>query len=149
MSSENFSQKHCQTGPTCLIFFFLLPKKVGISYMRTWDSRELLVLNDTWPCFEMLKHPWFWFSFLNRIIWINVYLTMFSFAVMENYKNVPQYFYGLTPSQMDMFMTEDNPISRQSERVTEVISSKLPNLSSLYIQVAMISKRSPRITKSS
>ena len=74
---------------------------------------------------------------------------MFSFAVMENYKNVPQYFYGLSPSQMDMFMTEDNPISRQSERVTEVISSKLPNLSSLYIQVAMISKRSPRITKSS
>ena len=47
---------------------------------------------------------------------------MFSFAVMENYKNVPQYFYGLTTSQMDMFMTEDNPFTRQAERVTEVIS---------------------------
>ena len=41
------------------------------------------------------------------------------YGLMENYKNVPQYFYGLTPSQMDMFMTEDNPISQLSERVTE------------------------------
>ena len=47
-------------------------------------------------------------------------------GLMENYKNVPQFLffyfffiYGLTPSQIDMFMTEDNPISRQSERVTE------------------------------
>lgn len=44
-----------------------------------------------------------------------------SFAVAENFKNVPQYLYGLTPSQMDMFMTEDNPARRQSEKVTEVI----------------------------
>ena len=41
---------------------------------------------------------------------------------MENYKNVPQSLYGLTPSQMDMFMTEDNPIRRQSGSVTEVLS---------------------------
>ncbi|KAL1544317.1 endopeptidase Clp [Salvia divinorum] len=34
---------------------------------------------------------------------------------MENYKNVPQYLYGLSPTQMDMFMTEDNPVRRQSE----------------------------------
>ena len=39
---------------------------------------------------------------------------------MDNFKNVPQYLYGLSPSQMDMFMTEDNPVRRQSERVTEV-----------------------------
>lgn len=42
------------------------------------------------------------------------------FVVMDNFKNVPQYLYGLSPSQMDMFMTEDNPVRRQSERVTEV-----------------------------
>lgn len=41
----------------------------------------------------------------------------------DNYKNVPQYLYGLSASQMDMFMTEDNPVRRQSERVTEVLSS--------------------------
>lgn len=41
---------------------------------------------------------------------------------MDNYKNVPQYLYGLSPSQMDMFMTEDNPARRQSESVTEVSS---------------------------
>ncbi|KAG2270371.1 hypothetical protein Bca52824_064926 [Brassica carinata] len=28
---------------------------------------------------------------------------------MQNFKNVPQYFYGLNPAQMDMFMTEDSP----------------------------------------
>ncbi|KAM5549597.1 ATP-dependent Clp protease proteolytic subunit-related protein 1, chloroplastic [Rosa sericea] len=40
-------------------------------------------------------------------------------GLMDNYKNVPQYLYGLSPSQMDMFMTEDNPARRQSESVTE------------------------------
>ncbi|CAA2988888.1 ATP-dependent Clp protease proteolytic subunit-related 1, chloroplastic [Olea europaea subsp. europaea] len=40
-------------------------------------------------------------------------------GLMNNYKNAPQYLYGLTPSQMDMFMTEDNPVSRQAEKVTE------------------------------
>lgn len=39
---------------------------------------------------------------------------------MQNFKNVPQYFYGLNPSQMDMFMTEDSPVRRQAEKVTEV-----------------------------
>lgn len=38
---------------------------------------------------------------------------------MDNYKSAPQYLYGLSPSQMDMFMTEDNPARRQSEKVTE------------------------------
>ena len=42
---------------------------------------------------------------------------------MENYENVPQSLYGLTPSQLDMFMTEDNPVRRQSELVTEVLFS--------------------------
>ncbi|KAL2930268.1 ATP-dependent Clp protease proteolytic subunit-related protein 1 chloroplastic [Bienertia sinuspersici] len=46
---------------------------------------------------------------------------------MENFKNVPQYLYGLTPSQMDMFMTEDNPVCRQSERVTEQSISSASN----------------------
>lgn len=46
-------------------------------------------------------------------------------GLMENFKNVPQQLYGLTPSQMDMFMTEDNPVSRQSQKVTEeTISSR-------------------------
>lgn len=40
-------------------------------------------------------------------------------GLKENFKNVPQSLYGLTPSQMDMFMTEDNPVRRQSETVTE------------------------------
>ncbi|TXG64525.1 hypothetical protein EZV62_011519 [Acer yangbiense] len=43
-----------------------------------------------------------------------------SFVVMDNYKNAPQYLYGLSPAQMDMFMTEDNAIHRLSEKVTEV-----------------------------
>ncbi|KAL3814307.1 hypothetical protein ACJIZ3_015575 [Penstemon smallii] len=40
-------------------------------------------------------------------------------GLMDNYKNAPQYLYGLSPSQMDMFMTEDNPVRRQEEKVTE------------------------------
>ncbi|OAY39255.1 ATP-dependent Clp protease proteolytic subunit-related protein 1, chloroplastic [Manihot esculenta] len=40
-------------------------------------------------------------------------------GLMDNYKNVPQHLYGLTPSQLDMFMTEDNPVRQQSESVTE------------------------------
>ncbi|XWS62995.1 hypothetical protein CRYUN_Cryun06bG0058600 [Craigia yunnanensis] len=46
---------------------------------------------------------------------------------MKNFKNVPQYLYGLSPSQMDMFMTEDNPVRRQSERVTEESISSARN----------------------
>ena len=42
------------------------------------------------------------------------------FVVMDNYNNAPKHLYGLSPSQMDMFMTEDNPVRRQSEKVTEV-----------------------------
>ncbi|MCO5590603.1 hypothetical protein L7F22_044574 [Adiantum nelumboides] len=38
---------------------------------------------------------------------------------MDNFKNVPSSLYGLSPSQMDMFLTEDNPIKRSAERVTE------------------------------
>ncbi|KAL3651689.1 ATP-dependent Clp protease proteolytic subunit-related protein 1, chloroplastic [Castilleja foliolosa] len=48
-------------------------------------------------------------------------------GVMDNYKNTPQYLYGLTPSQMDMFMTEDNPVRRQSEKVTEDTISSANN----------------------
>ncbi|KAK6159215.1 hypothetical protein DH2020_006529 [Rehmannia glutinosa] len=40
-------------------------------------------------------------------------------GLMDNYKNTPQYLYGLKPSQMDMFMTEDNPVRQQAEKVTE------------------------------
>ena len=51
-----------------------------------------------------------------------------SFVVAENFKNVLQYLYGLMPSQMDMFMTEDNPARRHSEKVTEVINLVSINL---------------------
>lgn len=46
---------------------------------------------------------------------------------MDNYKSAPQYLCGLSPSQMDMFMTEDNPIRRQSEKVTEESISSARN----------------------
>ncbi|XP_076935270.1 ATP-dependent Clp protease proteolytic subunit-related protein 1, chloroplastic-like [Bidens hawaiensis] len=48
-------------------------------------------------------------------------------GLMDNYKNVPQYLYGLSPSQMDMFMTEDNPVRRQAESVTEETISSSHN----------------------
>ncbi|XP_044507310.1 ATP-dependent Clp protease proteolytic subunit-related protein 1, chloroplastic-like isoform X2 [Mangifera indica] len=48
-------------------------------------------------------------------------------GLTDNYKNVPQYLYGLSASQMDMFMTEDNPVRRQSERVTEESISSAQN----------------------
>ncbi|XXG63912.1 hypothetical protein AAC387_Pa05g1998 [Persea americana] len=48
-------------------------------------------------------------------------------GLMENYKNVPKSLYGLTASQMDMFMTEDNPASRQSQKVTEESISSARN----------------------
>ncbi|KAI4318434.1 hypothetical protein MLD38_032137 [Melastoma candidum] len=48
-------------------------------------------------------------------------------GLAENFKNVPRYLYGLTPSQMDMFMTEDNPVRRQSEKVTEESISSARN----------------------
>ncbi|XP_047072757.1 ATP-dependent Clp protease proteolytic subunit-related protein 1, chloroplastic-like [Lolium rigidum] len=40
-------------------------------------------------------------------------------GLMDNYKNVPQFLYGLSPSQMEMFMTDGNPYNRQSTKVTE------------------------------
>ncbi|KAI9110937.1 hypothetical protein K1719_018057 [Acacia pycnantha] len=40
-------------------------------------------------------------------------------GLMDNYKNVPQSLHGLTPFQIDMFMTEDNPVQRQTGIVTE------------------------------
>ncbi|KAJ9175164.1 hypothetical protein P3X46_013743 [Hevea brasiliensis] len=48
-------------------------------------------------------------------------------GLMDNYKNVPRHLYGLTPSQLDMFMTEDNPVRRQSESVTEESISSRKN----------------------
>lgn len=48
-------------------------------------------------------------------------------GLIENFKNVPQYLYGLSPTQMDMFMTEDNPARRQAERVTEETISSARN----------------------
>lgn len=46
---------------------------------------------------------------------------------MDNFKNAPKFLYGLSPSQMDMFMTEDNPASKQAERVTEDSISSAKN----------------------
>lgn len=42
-------------------------------------------------------------------------------GLMENFKNIPESLYGLNPSQMDMFLTEDSPIKRQADRVTEIV----------------------------
>lgn len=53
-------------------------------------------------------------------LWLSSY-SCFSFSVMENFKNVPKHLYGLSESQMDMFMTEDSLIAKQSEKVTEVV----------------------------
>lgn len=46
---------------------------------------------------------------------------------MDNFKNVPRHLYGLNSSQMDMFMTEDNPVRRQAEKVTEESISSARN----------------------
>ncbi|KAK3134689.1 hypothetical protein QOZ80_5BG0409480 [Eleusine coracana subsp. coracana] len=40
-------------------------------------------------------------------------------GLMDNYKNVPQFLYGLSPAQMEMFMNDDNPYNHQSQKVTE------------------------------
>ncbi|PKU73444.1 ATP-dependent Clp protease proteolytic subunit-related protein 1, chloroplastic [Dendrobium catenatum] len=48
-------------------------------------------------------------------------------GLMENFKNVPHHLYGLTASQLDMFMTEDNPVTRHQERVTEESISSARN----------------------
>ncbi|CAM6120454.1 unnamed protein product [Calypogeia fissa] len=45
-------------------------------------------------------------------------------GLKENFATFPKNMYGLNPTQMDMFMTEDSPMKRQSELVTaETISS--------------------------
>ncbi|PKA66137.1 ATP-dependent Clp protease proteolytic subunit-related protein 1, chloroplastic [Apostasia shenzhenica] len=48
-------------------------------------------------------------------------------GLMDNFKNIPRHFYGLSPSQLDMFMTEDNPARRQAEQVTEESISSARN----------------------
>ncbi|XP_010933602.1 ATP-dependent Clp protease proteolytic subunit-related protein 1, chloroplastic [Elaeis guineensis] len=48
-------------------------------------------------------------------------------GLMDNYKNASRYLYGLSASQMDMFMTEDNPVRRQAEKVTEESISSARN----------------------
>ncbi|OMO73899.1 ClpP [Corchorus capsularis] len=48
-------------------------------------------------------------------------------GLMDNFKNVPKSLYGLSPKQMDMFMTEDNPFRRQSESLTEESISSARN----------------------
>ncbi|KQK04587.1 ATP-dependent Clp protease proteolytic subunit-related protein 1, chloroplastic [Brachypodium distachyon] len=40
-------------------------------------------------------------------------------GLMDNYKNVPQFLYGLSPAQIEMFTNDDNPYNRQSKKVTE------------------------------
>ena len=66
-----------------------------------------------------MHFDYYWILALCSFLTFNYFL---SFVVMDNYKNTPQYLYGLTPSQMDMFMTEDNPVRRQAERVTQVLT---------------------------
>ncbi|XP_039126373.1 LOW QUALITY PROTEIN: ATP-dependent Clp protease proteolytic subunit-related protein 1, chloroplastic-like [Dioscorea cayenensis subsp. rotundata] len=48
-------------------------------------------------------------------------------GLMDNYKNAPSCLYGLSASQMDMFMTEDNPFRRQADQVTEESISSTRN----------------------
>ncbi|CAN6458894.1 unnamed protein product [Victoria cruziana] len=48
-------------------------------------------------------------------------------TVIDNFKSFPNHLYGLTPSQMDMFLTEDNPVMRQSQGVTEEDISSATN----------------------
>lgn len=40
-------------------------------------------------------------------------------GLTKNFDSFPPSLYGLNPSQMDMFMVENNPYQRQMERVTE------------------------------
>ncbi|XP_072968745.1 ATP-dependent Clp protease proteolytic subunit-related protein 1, chloroplastic [Typha angustifolia] len=48
-------------------------------------------------------------------------------GLMENYSTAPRHLYGLSASQMNMFMTEDNPVRRQAEKVTEESVSSAKN----------------------
>jgi hypothetical protein len=40
-------------------------------------------------------------------------------GLTKNFDSCPPSVFGLSPSQMDMFMVENNPYQRQAERVTE------------------------------
>ena len=40
-------------------------------------------------------------------------------GLTKNFDSCPPSLYGLNPSQMDMFMVENNPYQRQAERVSE------------------------------
>lgn len=40
-------------------------------------------------------------------------------GLTKNFDSCPPSLFGLNPSQMDMFMVENNPYQRQAERVTE------------------------------
>ncbi|GFY94992.1 CLP protease proteolytic subunit 1 [Actinidia rufa] len=69
---------------------------------------------------------------------------------MDNYKNVPQYLYGLPSSPMDMFMNEDNTVHQLSERVTEEsISSAYSYLKHKGLQSRLgRSQRGPSMSRS-
>ncbi|KAI5604113.1 hypothetical protein BDE02_01G264300 [Populus trichocarpa] len=70
---------------------------------------------------------------------------------MENYKNLPLSLYGLTPSQMDMFMTEDNPVHRQSGSVTEESISSRKNYldhGGMYSLSGMMDRGPPKYSMS-
>ncbi|PIN19755.1 ATP-dependent Clp protease, proteolytic subunit [Handroanthus impetiginosus] len=40
-------------------------------------------------------------------------------GLMDNFENAPQHLYGLTPGQIELLMTTDNPLSQQGAEVTE------------------------------
>lgn len=104
-------------------------KTITLRHVFFWLYVVLLFITSGWvPFFDFLS-SFKAFSEQTFVLHLNVSRVMrhanwctISFIVMENYKNAPQYLYGLSPSQMDMFMTEDNPVRRQSEKVTEVQS---------------------------
>ncbi|KAM7251742.1 hypothetical protein ACFE04_023625 [Oxalis oulophora] len=72
-------------------------------------------------------------------------------GLMDNYKNIPSHLYGLSPSQIEMFMTKDNPFQRQSQCVTEESISSAKNYldeSGIYDLATMSGRATAKYTMS-
>lgn len=108
---------------------FLLPQVRSCNYIL------LLIYEDSVLELKEVDCSCSYIVFLMHLLITRI---KFYAVVMDNYKNAPQYLYGLSPSQMDMFMTEDNPVRRQSEAVTEVHSLYIPLYLFLHIELVII-----------
>jgi hypothetical protein len=95
-------------------------------FTRTCKSLQLLffyveVVSNSLACFSFATcHLGTLFLTFLPSYFLCCFKVLCLLAVMDNYKNVPQFLYGLSPSQMEMFMTDGNPYNRQSTKVTEV-----------------------------